>query len=210
MPGKVGGKKVALQRPAPAKAVVPPTTPKGYTNTLKFFRENVVEIVFVRKTPLKEKKPGHLRKTRRMLCTANWRFIRSPIVARLYGFKKPKTRRGAAWYQKRNLLIVWDIMKAEFRIISLKKWKLVAYVPTQTLLDRGRFTAFYKQKIRGNMFQAVVYQLLITVGLINFKFSRSLGALADPGGGKSGRQGQMPPQRPKFMNRIERKLNTFL
>jgi hypothetical protein len=153
MAGKVGGKAVILNREAPKtpSAVVPSTVPKGDNNILKFFRNNVVELTFVRRTPLpKNKKPGHMKKTRRMLCTANWRFIRSPIVAKLYKWKKPKSRRGSSWYKKRNLIIVWDILKADFRIVNLDKWKIVAYVPSKTLFDKQAFTVFYMQKLRGN------------------------------------------------------------
>lgn len=153
MAGKVGGKQIILNRKPPSTptAIVPPTVPKGYKNIQKVFHNNVIELVFKRRTPLpKNKKPGHMRKTRRMLCTANWRFIRSPITAKLYKWKKPKHRRGPAYYRNKNLIIVWDIMKADFRIISLDSWRIAGMVPTNTLLDKQKFHLFYMQKLRGN------------------------------------------------------------
>jgi hypothetical protein len=154
MASGVENKRVALTRPSPAKAFIPRTAPKGYNNILKFFHDNVVEVKFVRRGKIpknpKLRGDGHRKKTRRMLCTANWRFVRSPVVKKYFKWTKPKKRKGRQYYQKKNLLIVWDLIQQDFRIINLDRWRIAAYVPTTTLLEKGQFAIWYRFNIYGS------------------------------------------------------------
>lgn len=107
----------------------------------RFFAMNVVEIKFKRRV-----KPPF--SDRRMLCTSNWRFVNSPIVKRIFRYTRPKgPARGAAWYRSKRLMIVWDLMKLQFRMVSLDRYEIVGFVPAKTLLEQAQFAAFYRRNI---------------------------------------------------------------
>ena len=129
-----------------SKAVKPPK-PSGFKNLGDFLRANVVEFKFRRRSPLlKNPALGHKSKTRRILCTANWRLINSPITRLTFKWKAPKAKRRRlySWYKKRNLMIVWDIMFQDFRILSLDDWEIIAAIPVVDLMNKVRFFIFYK------------------------------------------------------------------
>lgn len=117
----------------------------------EFFHNNIVEVRFKRreKPPwfIKKRTVGHMRYYRRMLCTANWRLIKSPVCRTLFNWVKPKTRRGPNWYRKRNLIIVWDILQNDWRMVSLEKYFIVGYTPVQTLLEQEKFITFYQHQL---------------------------------------------------------------
>jgi len=117
-----------------------------------FFATNVVELSFKRRVKptwfKKNRKTGHLKYSRHMLCTSSWRYISSPLVRHLYKWKKPKTRRGPAWYRKRDLMIVWDILMNQFRMVSLDDYIINGYTPLTELEQTARFTAFYRINLK--------------------------------------------------------------
>lgn len=117
----------------------------GYMNVLDFFRNNVVEVKFKRRIyPTNKKGTGHRRDTRRMLCSSNWRFIASPIVKSVFQWKRPQNpAKGYQWYKKRNLIITWDILNQDWRMINLDSWEIVAAMPVHTLLQKVEFLKFY-------------------------------------------------------------------
>lgn len=119
---------------------------------MQFFSGNIVELKFTRRikpNPEKKKlKTGHMKDTRRMLCTSNWRFIASPMTRNLFKWKKPKSRRGKAWYEQRKLLIVWDLLMNNFRMVSLDDYQIIGYTPVNTLLTQAKFIAFYRQRLK--------------------------------------------------------------
>lgn len=120
--------------------------PIGYMNILKFFRTHVVEVKFKRRLYPSRKGlgTGHRRNTRRMLCSSNWRFIASPIVKNVFQWKRPiGPAKGYQWYKKRNLIITWDILNQDWRIVNLDDWNVVAAMPVETLLQKAEFLAFY-------------------------------------------------------------------
>ena len=127
---------------------------KGLTRkTLeRLFSENIVEIRFRRRTKMIKKNyenpVGHMTNYRRMLCTSNWRYIKSPICRLLYNWQRPKTRRGPDWYRKRHLIIVWDIIQNDWRMIPTKYYEILGYTPIKTFLQQEVFTEFYEKKIR--------------------------------------------------------------
>lgn len=107
----------------------------------RFFALNVVEIKFRRR--IKPPFPD-----RRMLCTSNWRFVNSPLVRNLFKYRRPKgPPRGVSWYRAKKLLIVWDLMKLRFRMVSLDRYEIIGFVPAKTLLEQAQFAAFYKRNI---------------------------------------------------------------
>ena len=117
-----------------------------------FFATNICELRFRRRIlPAKNKKKraaGHASYQRRMLCTSNWRYISSPIVRNLYSWKRPSKRRGPAWYRSRSLLIVWDILMNDWRMVSLDKYEILGYVSVQQLEEQMKFTEFYRQHLK--------------------------------------------------------------
>lgn len=123
--------------------------PSGYENVLKLFQNNIIELKFDRKLrPTNSTKHvGFNKRTRRMLCTADWTFVSNIHNRTLFEYAHPRTNRGINWYKKRNLLIVWDFMKGTFRIISLKKWKIIALFDTAPLINRATFRLFYEKYI---------------------------------------------------------------
>lgn len=108
----------------------------------RFFAVNVVELRFKRRI-----NPPF--STRRMLCTSNWRLVRSPLARNLFRFTPPKgkMRRGMNWYRQRRLLITWDLMKNDWRCISLDSYEIVGFAPAKELLEQAKFVAFYRKNI---------------------------------------------------------------
>ena len=116
------------------------------------FATNIVEVVFTRrKKPewfKKKRSTGHLKYQRRMLCTSNWRYIKSPLVRTLFNWQKPKHRRGPAYYRQRGLIIVWDILQNHWRMVSTEKYRIVGYTPITKLRQKEEFTEFYRQHLK--------------------------------------------------------------
>jgi len=140
--GKKKGPKDSILQDPRAK-VVP--TPRDYNTTLRIFQTHVVELRFKRRMNIPiNRPPGHAKETRRMLCTSNWKFLSHVLTRKLFGWKNPKSRRGVSWYKSRNLLITWDFMKNNFRMISLDDWEILAVTPLVNLWQKGAFIVFYK------------------------------------------------------------------
>lgn len=118
----------------------------------QFFAQNVVEVVFRRRiTPTwykKNREIGHMSFHRRMLCTSDWDFVFSPFTNPYFKLKKPKTKRGKQWYHSRGLVITFDIMQLDWRMISLDKYAIVGYTPLKELMQRAEFIAFYRKYLK--------------------------------------------------------------
>jgi len=128
----------------------PERRPSSYDEIKKIFSENVVELRFERRTPLPvPRTTGHKRRTRRMLATANWSYLKMAVRRGSFRWKQPKRvgRRDPSWYRRRNLLIVWDIIQQDFRIISLDNWRILAYYPVNTPATQARFAVFYRKRL---------------------------------------------------------------
>lgn len=112
---------------------------------------HMVELTFRRriKPPkkIKDRKVGHMKQTRRMICTAQWGIISNPKFRQLFNFKKPKTRRGKNWYRKRKLFIVWDLMKNNWRMISADKYIIQGVFPIMSEEEANQFLSFYRRNI---------------------------------------------------------------
>ena len=121
------------------------TRPNGYMNILNFFRTHVVEVKFKRRNwPTKKGGVGHRRNSRRMLCTSNWKFVASPVVKNVFHWKKPSgPAKGYQWYSQRNLIITWDILNQDWRMVNLDNWEVVAAVPVERVLEKASFLALY-------------------------------------------------------------------
>lgn len=101
--------------------------PKNHATVDIFLRNNLVECI----QPRRLKPSKGFKETRHMLCTRN--FWLAQKLARIRGYhmkvlhKRPKT-----WYKKRNLLLVWDVVFNDWRMIDLEnpsKWRLLDFIP---------------------------------------------------------------------------------
>lgn len=96
-------------------------------------RCNLVECIQPRRL---DAKPGY-RNTRHMLCTRN--FYLAKRLAKLRGIRmKVHKKRGNSWYIQRNLILVWDIVYNDWRMIDLRnpnKWRILDFVPFTTDLQ---------------------------------------------------------------------------
>lgn len=85
---------------------------------------NVVDLRFVRRTP----KPG-FPNTRRMLCTKSYNLLNSTNGRITLNFKPPtgplKVNEAAD-----NLLVVWDILMQDFRVINMNSADLITQYPS--------------------------------------------------------------------------------
>ena len=123
------------------KIFVPPRI-TDYTTLQKFFQSHVVELRFTRR----HAKTGYS-DSRRMVCTANWKFLSSIFTRRIFDWNTPKTRRGVSWYKRRGLIIVWDLMVKNFRIIPVSNIRFVSAYKCTSLMEKGRFLLFYKKNV---------------------------------------------------------------
>jgi len=95
----------------------------------QFLEKNIVEVRFVRKLPYDRSKGQ--KKTRRMICTRDFRFARR--FARHFGNfempRKPQHKRTKGWYKERRILLVWDLLSNSYKMVHLKRWKILDYIP---------------------------------------------------------------------------------
>ena len=124
------------------KIFVPPVI-RDYTTLTSFLHNHIVELRFTRRHP----KTG-FKDSRRMVCTANWKFLSSVFTRWVFNWNTPKTRRGVSWYKQRNLIIVWDLMVNNFRIIPVTDIRFVSAYKCNSLMEKGRFILFYRRNIR--------------------------------------------------------------
>lgn len=144
------------------------TDGQGWQNLMQIFDNNIVEVTFRRRDLTKVLGAGHNKKSsrggknwhinkrptghknfyRRMLLTRNFRYISSPLTRKLYDWKKPKKRRGKAWYRTRKLIIVWDIIQNDWRMIDIKKLVITGVTPIAEMSDRDEFSEFYRTHLK--------------------------------------------------------------
>ena len=124
------------------KIFVPPVI-RDYNTLMSFMHNHVVELRFTRR----HNKMGY-KDTRRMVCTTNWKFLSSVFTRRIFNWNTPKSRRGVSWYKQRNLIIVWDLMVENFRIIPVTDIRFVSAYKCTSLIEKGRFILFYRRNIR--------------------------------------------------------------
>jgi len=100
-----------------------------FTTMDLFLRKNLVELVFERRI----RKKG-FKKHRHMLCTRN--FYLAQKLAKIKGKRMsvdlPLNKN---YYRERDMLLVWDIVFNDWRMISLEnknKFSIIDYVPFKT------------------------------------------------------------------------------
>ena len=114
----------------------------------KIVLKDVIEVTFKRRIwPIKFKSPWQKKPTRRMLCSANWKYLKSD---KQFNWAPPKgiRPRSKAWYKKRNLVIVWDLILRNWRMISLDDYTLVNVYQTHTKDQQTNFSRYYKNLMK--------------------------------------------------------------
>ena len=96
----------------------------SYTSLVSTLSNNVVELVFHRRRP----KQG-LPENRRMLCTLNYDILRSENGKLILNFKEAS---GASTYnpKQKGLVVVWDLLKQDWRMVNTESCKIVSTIPT--------------------------------------------------------------------------------
>lgn len=89
-----------------------------------FLESNIVELRFNRRI---DKGKGY-KSTRRMLATRN--FWLAKRLAKMKGVTlKVRRKRSKSYYKNHDMILVWDIIENDWRMISLDKWKIIDFVP---------------------------------------------------------------------------------
>ena len=100
---------------------------------------NVLEIKFKRRRPVKGKSP-----TRRMLCTNNPIILQGEAGRKTLNYKPavgpPKYSASA-----KNLVIAWDIFKQDYRAISTDNCELISQMPVSG--DGKEFWEYFNSSI---------------------------------------------------------------
>lgn len=78
-------------------------------------RDNVCEIVFIRRRP--ERAPGRPT-VRRMICTKCLRLLKDSINSRSFNYFDPKTLRRMDEYYH-DIVVVWDVLQQNYRNVSI-------------------------------------------------------------------------------------------
>lgn len=116
------------------------------TDITKLLSNSVVEILFKRrKWPIKSASPGQGNPWRRMLATADWKFLQTN--KKLFKFKAPSGSRPRSkkWYKEKELVIVHDLIRQSWRMISLDQYDIVKVVPINTKEQQEEYIKYYKR-----------------------------------------------------------------
>ena len=118
---------------------------------------NIIELVFQRRIyppRVKRMRYGKPTPVRRILCTADWKYLKE--FNKVFDWKRPSRGQGRSekWYRDRNLVIVWDLIIKNYRIISLDDYRIMDSFPIETEHDKNSFIAKYQEmfKRRGKNF----------------------------------------------------------
>jgi hypothetical protein len=105
----------------------------------------VVEVEFKRRIwPIKNPDSGQKTKTRRMLASSAFTYINKN--KKIYKFVPPsgKFSRSLAWYKKKKLIIVWDMVRKKFRHISLDDYNVISFWPLVSRRQKKTFEEKYQ------------------------------------------------------------------
>ena len=119
----------------------------GNARIREILAKNVVEVFFKRRVwPVK--KPTYQKSPfRRMMCTANFDFIKNNSA--LFQWQTPKgPKKEPGWYTSRGLCIVWDLIVKKFRMVSLDDYDIINVYPIRTKPDQQRFIEYYRNLLK--------------------------------------------------------------
>lgn len=109
-------------------------------------KENIVEVFFKRRVWPVKKATYQRSPYRRMLCTANFDFIKAN--SNLFQWKTPKSKREPGYYTKRNLAIVWDLIVKAWRIVSLDDYDIINTYPIKSSAEKSEYVKYYNNLLK--------------------------------------------------------------
>jgi hypothetical protein len=92
-----------------------PSIRNNWTGAKHFFEHNLVEVRFKRRIT----KEGGYKKTRNMIMTSNFFYGQALAISLGKPLKKPKIKRKKSWYRTRNLILVFDVIEGNYRMVNL-------------------------------------------------------------------------------------------
>jgi len=95
----------------------PTNNGSNVTDFKRFLQLNVAEVVFVRRRRAKD--PSVTSRTRRMICTLNFKILNSEFGKRILKFK-PARQNAEYSAASRGLITVWDIIMQNWRDINVQ------------------------------------------------------------------------------------------
>ena len=114
-------------------------------NIAKLLSNNVVEITFKRRRwPIKSAGVGQGSPWRRMLATSNWDFLLAHKSTFKFSTPTGSKPRSKKWYKERNLVIVQDLVRQDWRMISLDDYEVVKVVSVNTKDQQEEYIKYYK------------------------------------------------------------------
>lgn len=113
----------------------------------KLLQNDVVEITFKRRGWPMANPLSYQKKTRRILCTANWKFVQK---TKSFNFTPPKgiRPRSKAYYKRHNIILVWDLILRGWRIVSLDEYNIVNVYKTKTKEEQEKFVTYYNNMVK--------------------------------------------------------------
>lgn len=120
-----------------------------YYGLKKLLSNSIVEIVFKRRRwPIKFPSLGQNQPYRRMLACMDYDFLYKN--RKLLKFIPPKGSklRSPQWYSKRNLLIVFDLIRKDWRMISCTEYFIASYIKIVSIEQQTDFIQYYKELIK--------------------------------------------------------------
>lgn len=119
------------------------------TDITELLKNNVVEVVFKRRIwPIKFPMPGQQTEYRRMMATANWDWLNKN--KKIFKFVPPKgiRPRPKNWYKKKGLVIVHDIIRADWRMISIDDYDIIKAVSIKNEEQQMKFVKQYRALVK--------------------------------------------------------------
>ena len=113
----------------------------------KIVQEDVIEVTFKRRGWPMVNPLSYQKKNRRMLATGNWKFVQGN---KIFNFKPPKgiRSRSKAYYKRHNMIIVYDLILKNWRIISLDTYNIVNVYKTKTKEEQEKFVTYYTNMVK--------------------------------------------------------------
>lgn len=109
-----------------------------------FLEQNIVELHFIRRIDKGDK----YKQRRRMLATRN--FWLGKRLAKMKGVQlKVKHKRPKSYYKKHDMILVWDLIENDWRMISLDKWKIIDFIPLTESSEDSISDWYRKSNMKG-------------------------------------------------------------
>ena len=95
-----------------------------YSSLASALAGGVVELKFSRRRPKQ-----NIPLTRRMLCTLDFNLLNSEKGSKILNFKTPNS---STTYntQNKGLIVVWDILKQDWRTVNTESCQIISTIPT--------------------------------------------------------------------------------